>query len=430
MENGNTAGIFVDRQRKWKKIVYRQTVLMAGLFFSILLFFFLNIYKMEHMIETDTQIKVGMLILEYPKLEGNIVKSLLYNKEQLSAKEKEYMRNIGENLINKYGYDGNTNVINKLKFLMIPSGVFLAILFFLAFVLVLHISRKEYEKLYTGIEDTLDCLEQYLKGNYNYVKVKHYYQDSFINDVFEKTKELGNVIACFMKKMDREKEGIKELITDISHQLKTPLASLKMSYEIMDSSEFTEAERMEFLNHGKEEIENLELLLNSLIKVSRLEASMIKIVPQKSRLKKTIIQAVQIVYWKADKKDITIEMDEFEEMEVFFDPKWTQEVFVNILDNGIKYSPKHTSITIRATEMVSYVLIEIEDEGIGIDKKEYPLIFQRFYRGEKKEVKEQEGSGVGLYLSRKILEEEGGTIRVKRGQKNGSIFLITIPKYF
>lgn len=428
MENGSASGVYLTGQKEWEKMIKKKTVLIVGLFFSVLLLAIFGCMKMEQKLKVDTQIKIGMLLEKYPELESDIVESFLVDKKDLSMEEKEHLRSIGESLLKKYGFDKTQYLKKSVKSLGTGFVSFIVMLFALVLFCVWWASKKEYKKLYTGLEDILDYVEQYLKGNYDYTRIRNKNEGDFVDDICNRTEELGSVISCFMGNMEREKERIKELVTDISHQLKTPLASLKMSYEIMTSSEFTEEEQKEFLNHGKDEIEKLQILLSSLIKVSRLEANMIEIIPVKAKIKETIIRAVETVYMKADEKSIMIEMEEFKEMELYFDPKWTQEVFINILDNAVKYSSPDTSIIIRVSEMISFILIEIEDEGIGIERKEYSKIFQRFYRGNKKEVIEQEGSGVGLYLARKILEEQGGTIRVKKGAKKGSIFSMTLPK--
>ena len=171
----------------------------------------------------------------------------------------------------------------------------------------------------------------------------------------------------------------------------------------------------------------LETLLDSFVHLSRLEADMIRISPVRASLRSTLTQAVSSVYMKAYRRNIDISMEEFEDRQILHDPKWTGEAFVNILDNAVKYSGEGTKITIKVTELVSYIMIEVEDEGIGIPSGEMHKIFQRFFRGESEKVKAMDGSGVGLYLSRKILEDQGGTISVRKGQRSGSDFIVTLP---
>ena len=111
------------------------------------------------------------------------------------------------------------------------------------------------------------------------------------------------------------------------------------------------------------------------------------------------------------------------------DAKLVVQVLINLVDNAIKYSPEHSTITIRLQKRTGFVRIEIEDQGIGIPQSEYHKIFQRFYRGTAPEVREKSGTGIGLYLSRQIIEQHGGTITVASGKvRKGSTFLIQLPE--
>lgn len=226
----------------------------------------------------------------------------------------------------------------------------------------------------------------------------------------------------------REEQETKALITDISHQLKTPVASLKMSYEIVDSTELSREETREFQEKEREDVDRLARLLEAFTQMSKLETGMIRLCPQKASLQKTLAKAVAGVYVKAMEKGISVETQEFDDILICHDPGWTAEAFANVLDNGVKYAPSGTRITIRVTKMASLVMVEMEDEGPGIPAKERNRIFQRFYRGESESVRRKEGSGVGLYLTRQILERQGGTVCVKNGGNGGSNFVMTLPK--
>ena len=221
----------------------------------------------------------------------------------------------------------------------------------------------------------------------------------------DKVTQLEGEKEVLLRRIEQEEAKSKALVTDISHQLKTPLASLKMCYEIADTSDFSRDEQLEFLMQGKNEVEKLENLTQSLIQLSRLEAHMIQIHRERAGLKATLLGAVNNIYMKAFEKGVEISVDEFEDGNVFHDVRWTQEAFVNVLDNAVKYSPANSHIHIRVTRLSSIYLLEVEDEGAGVKTEEANQIFKRFYRGSAARICGTEGSGVGLYLTRKILEE-------------------------
>jgi signal transduction histidine kinase len=151
---------------------------------------------------------------------------------------------------------------------------------------------------------------------------------------------------------------------------------------------------------------------------------MIELKPKQSDLHEMLVRAVNGVYCKIKKKGMCLELDTFEDMTLTFDEHWTAEAVMNVLDNAVKYSPPGSAIRISVERRTSFVRVEISDEGIGIPREIRALIFGRFYRGSHPLVADTEGCGVGLYLTRMILEKQGGSISVKPGTKKGSVFVL------
>lgn len=214
-------------------------------------------------------------------------------------------------------------------------------------------------------------------------------------------------------------------ITDISHQIKTPLSALKTCFSLYLEAD-TPAESEEFLTRCRFQLEKLETLTASLLNISRLETAMIRPKPERASLTEILVKAVNAVYDKAAAKRISIETETFPDITLLLDEKWTAEAIFNLLDNAVKYSPADSSVRIRIQKLCSFVRLEIEDQGIGIPREEYNQIFRRFYRGKSRIVRQSEGSGVGLYLARKILEDQGGTLSVKAAAVQGSIFVVQL----
>lgn len=219
-----------------------------------------------------------------------------------------------------------------------------------------------------------------------------------------------------------ENNQVKGLISDISHQLRTPLANIRMYGELLEDPELSVEESQHFLKNIREEAVKSEWLLKNLVNASRLESGAIQFQANPEYLGQTLSEAVREVYHLAKKKEISIVLEEFEDRKVLQNRRWTREVFVNILENALKYSPPRTEIRISVQRQVSYMQISFQDQGVGIPKEEQKRIFERFYRCPG--VKEESGSGLGLYLARLILLKESGSIMVESAEGRGSIFTV------
>ncbi|MDE7018920.1 MAG: HAMP domain-containing histidine kinase [Lachnospiraceae bacterium] len=219
-----------------------------------------------------------------------------------------------------------------------------------------------------------------------------------------------------------EKNQVMELVSNLSHQLKTPLANITMNMEFLEDSTLSEEMRAKFLEHTKSQANKMQWLMNDLLKASRLENGMIQFRAEYTGIKDTIAKALSSVYAQARAKNIQLSVEEFQDFCLYHNPKWTSEAMSNILENAIKYSPEDSHVRITLSKMDIYTDITITDEGIGIPEKEFNYIFTRFYRGH--DVEQQEGSGLGLYLAQLILQHEKGYITVSSKKGKGSSFHI------
>lgn len=224
-----------------------------------------------------------------------------------------------------------------------------------------------------------------------------------------------------------EKDQIMELLSDLSHQLKTPLANIVMDTELLQDPAIggDEARRREFLLHVKSQADKMQWLMASLLKASRLENGMIRFPVESAGIKETIARAVSAVYGQAAAKKIALVVEEFQDFCLPHNPKWTAEALSNLLENAVKYSPEYSCVRVRIARLDLYTKLTVEDEGIGIEEKEYPLLFKRFYRG--RAVEQQEGSGLGLYLAQLIAQQEKGYITVASKVGQGSCFSLFLP---
>lgn len=341
-------------------------------------------------------------------------------KEELSAIYPEIADELSENI-----------TYYAAKNMQIDFWIMLLMLFLLVIALggIYFLITREYKK--RAAENELDYIyEQLLRfqnGNTGMLPFSVENSSQKFESVYDKLEELGFYYASLRERLAQEENSTKTLITDISHQLKTPLASIKMSHELSSTFDLSEEERQTFMEAEAQEIQKMEVLLDELVKLSRLENSMIQIKPEKYSIKKTISEAVSRIYIQANSKNMEILVDMENDIETPHDHKWTAEALVNILENAVKYSKPMTAIHIRVECLASNVLIQVEDEGIGIPEGEVHEIFQRFYRGSNAKKVVKEGAGVGLYLARSIVEQQGGTIVAKRKEGNGTIFKMILP---
>lgn len=221
---------------------------------------------------------------------------------------------------------------------------------------------------------------------------------------------------------EQEKEQVKGLISNMSHQIKTPLANVMMYQELLEGEAVSEEQKRVFLGKMRQQMEKIDWILRSLFKMVRLEQGAILFEAAPLTLRNTLLGAVNTVYEKADKKHIEIITEPFEDCTLYHNEKWTAEVFANILENAVKYTQEGGRIYIHIHPMELFTEIRIEDNGMGIREEELPDVFKRFYRSQ--DVEHKEGSGIGLYLSRLILEQEGGYMTVKSAHGKGSSFSV------
>lgn len=225
------------------------------------------------------------------------------------------------------------------------------------------------------------------------------------------------------KKLREEKENIEELITNISHQTKTPLTNIMMYSELL--GEKADGELKEYAEEIHSQSRKLEDLITALVKMSRLETGIFRLQPETNSLMTVLKRAYDQALPKAKLKNIELILSEGTDAKANIDLKWTTEAVFNIIDNAIKYSGEGTSIKLKINTFEMFSSISVEDHGIGIEEEEIPKLFARFYRS--RQVSDNEGIGVGLYLARQLAEEQGGYIKVKSAPGKGSTFELFFP---
>lgn len=246
--------------------------------------------------------------------------------------------------------------------------------------------------------------------------------DDMLGKLQSQVIKLTNILKAQNARIKKERDEIKLLISDISHQLKTPLSNLKLYYELLQDNSISKEEYTEFSKNMQSQIEKLSFLMESMIKMSRLEGGVIKLIPRQTSLNDVCLTAIKQAYQKSKVKNIEIKFNAVQDIVLNIDRNWTVEAIFNIIDNAVKYTNFGGSIVIEIIQYEMFVRIDIIDNGIGINEKELNNIFERFYRGESS--KDEEGIGLGLYLTREIISKENGYIKVKSKIGQGSVFSV------
>lgn len=223
-----------------------------------------------------------------------------------------------------------------------------------------------------------------------------------------------------------ERDEIRSLVADISHQVKTPISNIKMYNNLLLEREVPREKQIDFLTLNNIQISKLDFLISAMVKMSRIESGVITIDIKNNLVKEMIARAIGQVIWNAEEKQINITVNCEDNIYACFDAKWTEEAIVNILDNAVKYTPIGGIINIIVEMLENYVAISICDNGIGIKEEEQGKIFNRFYRS--KSVSQENGIGVGLFITREIIHKENGFIKIRSELNKGSEFKVYLLK--
>lgn len=269
--------------------------------------------------------------------------------------------------------------------------------------------------------ETLDkMLDEAIRGTFSQAD----YDESLLSAVETRLAEYLDASAVSTRNLQEEKDKIKTLIGDISHQTKTPVANILLYAQLLGEQDLPPAARAQAAAL-EGQAEKLKTLIEALVKTSRLETGILEFHPVKGPLEPMLEEGVLQLRPKAMEKGISLTLEPTQE-EARFDPKWTAEALCNLLDNSVKYTPAGGEITVKVTAYEIFCRIDVTDTGIGLAEEEQAKVFQRFYRGA--EARAVEGVGIGLYLVRQITAGQGGYVKVVSSPGEGSTFSIFLPR--
>ncbi len=385
--------------------------LIILLIFNVSLIFILNRYEYK-MYTKNYNDKINTIISniknKYPNIEESDIIEIINNEED------------SEDILSKYGIDSitkNDKVNNKVRII----SLIIIITFDSLIILIFYLYDKNKSKKIKEITKMIS-------------KINNRQFDIDINDFNEGElsilkNEISKTTTMLRQVADnsvKDKLNLKDSLGDISHQLKTPLTSITIMIDnILDNPDMDEKIRKKFLINIKREILNINFLVMSLLKLSKFDANVVKFNKESVYLKDIIIESIKNVSMIKELKNITIKVSGDDNIKLLCDFKWQVESITNILKNSIEHTSEYGTVEVNYSENKLYTRILIKDNGKGIDSGDLPHIFDRFYKGKNGS---DDSFGIGLSLSKTIIEKEGGSITVKSTPNIGTIFTIKYLK--
>lgn len=387
-------------------------VLCVGTTFSAI-----NIIK-DKVIENNQAI-IGQIISQRPEVEEEIIDIIT----QGNSKENI---NLGKDILSKYNYDKNISLANEpiisesIKYIFNINWIFVSIILILCLVLALYYFRKIYE----DIKDMTDYVYNSSEGrNFD---MKNRNQEGQIGLLKTELIKMINILKEKVELLNNEKIFLNEVISDISHQLKTPMTSLIILNDLM-YEDLPKETKIEFLDKIKSQLNRMEWLIKSMLKLSKVEAKVIDFEKKEVKVSELIKKSISPSLISMEIKNIELTVNGDENISYIGDINWSCEAFVNIIKNCVEHTDTNGKINISYEENPLYCEVVIKDSGEGIDKKDLPHIFKRFYKGKSSK---DDSVGIGLAMAKSIIESQNGDIYVKSEKNKGSEFHIIFHKTY
>ena len=387
-------------------------VLCVGTTFSAI-----NIIK-DKVIENNQAI-IGQIISQRPEVEEEIIDIIT----QGNSKENI---NLGKEILAKYNYGNNLSLTNEPIIKESMSKIFIIFLILICFVLIvsLILAILYFRKIYKDIKDMTDYVYNSSEGrNFD---MKNRNQEGQIGLLKTELIKMTNILKEKVELLNNEKIFLNVVISDISHQLKTPMTSLIILNDLM-YEDLPKETKIEFLDKIKCQLNRMEWLIKSMLKLSKVEAKVIDFEKKEVKVSELIKKSISPSLISMEIKNIELTVNGDENISYIGDINWSCEAFVNIIKNCIEHTDTNGKINISYEENPLYCEVVIKDSGEGIDKKDLPHIFKRFYKGKSSK---DDSVGIGLAMAKSIIESQNGDIYVKSEKNKGSEFHIIFHKTY
>ncbi len=398
-----------------KYIVLMFVAITISIGFSII-----NMNITKGMIVKNNQAIIGTLSSKYPNLEREIVDIITQGK---SIRNIDY----GEKILSKYNYDKSIEIntepiISKLVLDTIKINIILVcIIFILIFILVV----SYFKVMYNDLSDMTKYVYYSSEGKPFDMKNKN--QEGQVGLLKTELLKMTTILNEKVELLKSEKIFLNNTISDISHQLKTPMTSLIMLNDLLYNDIPCEV-KIDFLDKIKNQLNRMDWLIKSMLKLSKVEAKVIKFKKDKIKFSELIHRAIQPMKIPMEIKNQKLTIEGNDNVSYIGDIDWSVEALVNIIKNCIEHTPEFGNISMTYKENPLFSELIIKDDGEGIDKKDIPHIFKRFYRG--KSSSKEDSVGIGLAMSKSIIESQNGDIYVNSEKGKGTEFHIIFHKMY
>lgn len=377
----------------------------------------LNIIKNK--VVENNQAIIGEILVVKPELEEEIVDIITQRKSKENI-------TLGKEVLSKYNYDSSISLSNEpiisesIKYIFNINWIFISIILILSMIMTLKLLKK----IYKDIKDMTDYVYNSSEGR-NY-EMKNRNQDGQIGLLKTELIKMTNILKEKAELLNNEKIFLNEAISDISHQLRTPMTSLVILNDLM-YEDLPKDTKIEFLDKIKSQLNRMEWLVKSMLKLSKVEAKVIDFEKKEVKVKELINKSLSPSLIPMEIKNITLNMREDNNATYIGDINWSSEALVNIIKNCVEHTPENGILEINYEQNPLYCEIIIKDNGEGIDKKDLPHIFKRFYKGKNSK---DDSVGIGLAMAKSIIESQNGDIYVKSEKNKGSEFHIVFHKTY
>lgn len=384
-----------------KKLLLYITVVSIVFLFILLIFIYkLDKYYKNEVINVYAKVSNGVIKV-YPELEDEIIDSLMSD-------------NNDKTILEKYGINNKINILDTKKIYIEIIIIYLLVIIVISTIYIIHniyvFKKIKGLSIYTTKilnDDYSMDIRSYDEGDISNLK----------NDLYKMTIKLKETRDIELK----EKKYLETTLEDISHQLRTPLTSMNVGLEVL-SGNVDAITKKEFIQMEKKNLDRIEWLVTSLLKMSRLDSGTVLLVDKKEYLSKIIDNALEPIKIPIELKGISLINEVDKNLKIKVDENWVREAFINVLKNA--YEHTNSLIKIVSSDNPIYTEVKIIDDGAGISNTDLPHIFERFYKGSTN----KESIGIGLNMAKKIIEKENGNISVQTSN-NGTTFIIKFYKF-